>query len=133
MRPRAQVNEEVVIMTTKGEAVAVGVSMMTTSVMADCDHGAVARIKRVIMERDTYPRKWGLGPMARGPRGNGARVASAGLRCPSVVDCTAGPEEEGARRRGQGAQKRDLPDAARGDVRQGGGACCGRGGAAYEL
>mmetsp|Transcript_17934 Transcript_17934/g.55166 ORF Transcript_17934/g.55166 Transcript_17934/m.55166 type:complete len:450 (+) Transcript_17934:191-1540(+) len=59
------VNEECVLMTTKGEAVAVGVSMMTTSVMADCDHGAVARIKRVIMERDTYPRKWGLGPMAQ--------------------------------------------------------------------
>jgi H/ACA ribonucleoprotein complex subunit 4 len=29
-----------------------------------CDHGAVAKIKRVIMERDTYPRKWGLGPKA---------------------------------------------------------------------
>ena len=29
------------------------------------DHGAVARIKRVIMERDTYPRKWGLGPAAQ--------------------------------------------------------------------
>ncbi|KAH8044083.1 hypothetical protein JL720_17213 [Aureococcus anophagefferens] len=58
------VNEEVVLMTTKGEAIAVGIAMMTTSVMADCDHGAVARIKRVIMERDTYQRKWGLGPMA---------------------------------------------------------------------
>ena len=51
-------------MTTKGEAIAIGGAMMTTSVMADCDHGAVARVKRVIMERDTYPRKWGLGPMA---------------------------------------------------------------------
>merc|ERR1712072_500590 len=40
------------------------VVLMTTSVMADCDHGAVARVKRIIMERDTYPRKWGLGPMA---------------------------------------------------------------------
>ncbi|KAJ1452612.1 pseudouridine synthase [Pelagophyceae sp. CCMP2097] len=59
-----EVNEEVVLMTTKGEAVAVAIALMTTSVMADCDHGAVARIKRVIMERDTYPRKWGLGPMA---------------------------------------------------------------------
>merc|ERR1719247_2699717 len=58
------VNEEVVLMTTKGEAIAIGIAMMTTSVMADCDHGAVARVKRVIMERDTYPRKWGLGPMA---------------------------------------------------------------------
>ncbi len=36
---------------------------MTTAVMSTCDHGVVAKIKRVIMERDTYPRKWGLGPM----------------------------------------------------------------------
>merc|ERR1712086_41686 len=28
-------------------------------------HGVVAKIKRCIMERDTYPRKWGLGPMAQ--------------------------------------------------------------------
>lgn len=35
---------------------------MTTAVIATCDHGAVAKIKRVIMERDTYPRRWGLGP-----------------------------------------------------------------------
>ena len=34
---------------------------MTTSTMAICDHGIVAKIKRVIMERDCYPRKWGLG------------------------------------------------------------------------
>jgi len=32
--------------------------------MATVDHGAVAKIKRVIMERDVYPRRWGLGPMA---------------------------------------------------------------------
>ena len=37
---------------------------MTTAVIATCDHGVVAKIKRVIMERDTYPRKWGLGPVA---------------------------------------------------------------------
>lgn len=37
---------------------------MTTGVMATVDHGCVAKIKRVIMERDTYPRRWGLGPYA---------------------------------------------------------------------
>ncbi|KAI7741420.1 hypothetical protein M8C21_000880 [Ambrosia artemisiifolia] len=37
---------------------------MTTAVMATCDHGVVAKIKRVVMDRDTYPRKWGLGPTA---------------------------------------------------------------------
>lgn len=35
---------------------------MTTATIASCDHGIVAKIKRVIMDRDTYPRKWGLGP-----------------------------------------------------------------------
>mmetsp|Transcript_41772 Transcript_41772/g.56938 ORF Transcript_41772/g.56938 Transcript_41772/m.56938 type:complete len:169 (-) Transcript_41772:109-615(-) len=60
-----EVNDEIIMMTTKGEAVAVGIAQMTTSVMATCDHGEVAKIKRVIMERDTYPRRWGLGPMAQ--------------------------------------------------------------------
>lgn len=59
-----EVGEEVVLMTTKGEAVALGIAEMTTAVMATCDHGVVAKIKRVVMDRDTYPRKWGLGPRA---------------------------------------------------------------------
>ena len=60
-----EVDDEVVLMTTKGEAIAVGIAQMTSSVMATCDHGIVAKIKRVVMERDTYPRRWGLGPMAQ--------------------------------------------------------------------
>eukprot|EP01113_Clastostelium_recurvatum_P004926 TRINITY_DN1218_c0_g1_i3.p1 TRINITY_DN1218_c0_g1~~TRINITY_DN1218_c0_g1_i3.p1 ORF type:complete len:543 (+),score=215.99 TRINITY_DN1218_c0_g1_i3:51-1679(+) len=59
------INEEVVLMTTKGEAIAIGIAQMTTAVMATVDHGIVAKLKRVIMERDTYPRKWGLGPKAK--------------------------------------------------------------------
>lgn len=58
------VGEEVVLMTTKGEAIALGIAEMTTAVMATCDHGVVAKIKRVVMDRDTYPKKWGLGPRA---------------------------------------------------------------------
>ena len=38
---------------------------MTTSTMASGDHGCIAKLKRVIMERDTYPRKWGLGPKVK--------------------------------------------------------------------
>lgn len=63
------IDQEVVLMTTKGEAIAVGIAQMTTAVMATCDHGVVAKIKRVIMERDTYPRRWGLGPMAQRKKG----------------------------------------------------------------
>ena len=59
-----EVGEQIVMVTTKGEAVALGIAKMTTSVMATVDHGVVAVIKRVIMERDTYPRRWGLGPIA---------------------------------------------------------------------
>jgi H/ACA ribonucleoprotein complex subunit 4 len=60
-----EVGDECVIMTTKGEAVAIGIAQMTTATMATCDHGVVAKIKRVVMERDTYPRRWGLGPQAQ--------------------------------------------------------------------
>ncbi|CAB4412112.1 unnamed protein product [Rhizophagus irregularis] len=59
-----ELNEEIVLMTTKGEAIALGIALMTTAVMSSVDHGVVAKIKRVIMERDTYPRAWGLGPKA---------------------------------------------------------------------
>lgn len=50
-------DDEVVLMTTKGEAVAVGIATMNSAGMASVDHGSVAKIKRVIMERDTYPRR----------------------------------------------------------------------------
>uniref|UniRef100_A0A915PIB5 Putative H/ACA ribonucleoprotein complex subunit 4 n=1 Tax=Setaria digitata TaxID=48799 RepID=A0A915PIB5_9BILA len=59
-----ELNEEIVIVTTKGEAICLAVALMTTSTMAVTDHGIVAKIKRVIMERDTYARKWCLGPIA---------------------------------------------------------------------
>ena len=58
-----ELNEQIVITTTKGEAVALGIALMTTGTMATCDHGIAAKIKRVVMERDTYPRKWGFGPV----------------------------------------------------------------------
>lgn len=58
------INQEVVLMSTKGEAIALAYAQMTTAEMATVDHGVVAKIKRVIMERDTYPRRWGLGPKA---------------------------------------------------------------------
>jgi H/ACA ribonucleoprotein complex subunit 4 len=64
-----EVDEQIVIVTTKGEAVALAIAQMTTAVMSTCDHGICAKIKRVIMERDTYPRKWGLGPIASKKKG----------------------------------------------------------------
>eukprot|EP00442_Polarella_glacialis_P019242 CAMPEP_0115122168 /NCGR_PEP_ID=MMETSP0227-20121206/46663_1 /TAXON_ID=89957 /ORGANISM="Polarella glacialis, Strain CCMP 1383" /LENGTH=450 /DNA_ID=CAMNT_0002524051 /DNA_START=102 /DNA_END=1454 /DNA_ORIENTATION=- len=57
-----EVGSEIVMMTTKGEAIATGIAQMTTAVIASVDHGVVAVIKRVIMERDTYNMRWGFGP-----------------------------------------------------------------------
>ena len=51
-------------MTTKGEAIALGIAQMSTVELTTCDHGVVAKVKRCIMERDLYPRRWGLGPVA---------------------------------------------------------------------
>jgi len=60
-----EANQEVVLITTKGEAIAIGIAQMTTASMATCDHGVVATIKRVILDRDVYPNRWGLGPKAQ--------------------------------------------------------------------
>merc|ERR1719393_199451 len=62
--PDIEVGKECVAVTTKGEAVAVMVAQMTTAVIAAVDHGVVAVIKRVVMERDTYKMRWGHGPRA---------------------------------------------------------------------
>jgi len=58
------IHEEVILMTTKGEAIALAYAQMSAVEMSSCDHGVVAKIKRVIMERDLYPRRWGMGPVA---------------------------------------------------------------------
>lgn len=57
-----EVGSEIIMMTTKGEAIATGIAQMTTAVISSVDHGVVAVIKRVIMERDTYNMRWGFGP-----------------------------------------------------------------------
>ena len=60
-----EVGDEIVIVTTKGEAVCLAYAQMTTNQIGTCDHGVCAKIKRNIMDRDSYPRKWGLGPYAQ--------------------------------------------------------------------
>lgn len=63
------------------------VALMTTAVISTCDHGVVAKIKRVIMERDTYPRKWGLGPkVTRDPMPSIRRRRASPARQFSFVD-----------------------------------------------
>jgi len=59
-----KVEKEIVLVSTKGEAIALAIAQMTTSQIAIVDHGLVAKLKRVIMDRDTYPNRWGLGPRA---------------------------------------------------------------------
>jgi H/ACA ribonucleoprotein complex subunit 4 len=57
-----EIGDEIVLMTTKGEAIALAIAQMTSAVMATVEYGIAAKIKRVIMDRDTYPRRWGLSP-----------------------------------------------------------------------
>jgi H/ACA ribonucleoprotein complex subunit 4 len=60
-----EIGQQVVLMSTKGEAIALAIAQMTTSTIATCDHGIVTRTKRVIMDRDVYEKKWKLGPFAK--------------------------------------------------------------------
>ncbi|KAH8882853.1 putative rRNA pseudouridine synthase [Thozetella sp. PMI_491] len=57
-------NEEVVLVTMKGEAVAIAISKTSTRNMKSMTHGEVAKVKRCIMERSLYEKQWGTGPKA---------------------------------------------------------------------
>ncbi|VDM04875.1 unnamed protein product [Schistocephalus solidus] len=59
---RIMVKDSTVINAAWG--LACSIAQMTTATIATCDHGLVAKLKRVIMDRDLYPRQWGLGPVA---------------------------------------------------------------------
>ncbi|KAG9246232.1 pseudouridylate synthase family protein [Calycina marina] len=59
-----EVHEEIVLITTKGEAIALAIAQMSTVELSSCDHGTAAKVKRCIMERDLYPKRWGLGNTA---------------------------------------------------------------------
>lgn len=52
--------DTVVIMTSKGEAVAIGTPMVCGAEMKGMIQGFVCKPKRVIMEEGTYPRCWGI-------------------------------------------------------------------------
>jgi H/ACA ribonucleoprotein complex subunit 4 len=104
-----ELGTQVVVVSTKGEAVAIAHAQMTTAQMSTCDHGVAAKTKRVIMERDTYPRRWGLGPKALEKK----KLVAAGKldKYGRVSDAT--PQEwkdnykDYAREGGQGHQKPD--------------------------
>jgi H/ACA ribonucleoprotein complex subunit 4 len=60
-----ELGELVALVSTKGEAIAVAFAQMTTPQLATVEYGVAAKVKRVVMNRDTYPKRWGLGPTAQ--------------------------------------------------------------------
>jgi len=60
-----EVGEEVAVISTKGEAICIAYAQMTSLQLSVVIHGVAAKIKRMVMDRDVYPRKWGLGPHAQ--------------------------------------------------------------------
>jgi H/ACA ribonucleoprotein complex subunit 4 len=53
-------NQLCVIITAKGEAVALATPLVAGSQLQDLESGIIAKTKRVIMEKDLYPRCWGI-------------------------------------------------------------------------
>ncbi|EFC43190.1 predicted protein [Naegleria gruberi] len=60
-----ETGEEIVLITTKGEAIATAYAVMTSIQIQSMDYGVVCKTKRVIMDRNTYPRRWGMGPVSK--------------------------------------------------------------------
>lgn len=48
----------VAILTIKGEAIALATACLTTEEILNVNHGAVATLERVLMDRGTYPKVW---------------------------------------------------------------------------
>jgi len=51
----------VAIFTLKGEAVALAEAQASTEEILSMEHGVVAKVKRVLMPRGTYPKCWKSG------------------------------------------------------------------------
>ncbi|KAH0792103.1 H/ACA ribonucleoprotein complex subunit 4 [Histomonas meleagridis] len=62
--PNIETGDTIILISTKGEAIALAIAQMPSNLIMSLEHGVVANIKRVIMDRGTYPKKWGLGPVA---------------------------------------------------------------------
>ncbi|OAG30559.1 H/ACA ribonucleoprotein complex subunit 4 [Nematocida sp. ERTm5] len=56
--------DTIVLVSPKGEAVALAVALVTSPQLSIMEHGVVCRTKRVIMNKDTYQKQWKLGPQA---------------------------------------------------------------------
>ena len=69
-------------MTTKGEATAIGIAQMNSSTMISCDHGCVAKIKRV-----RTPFWWTeQGELRMGAIGNATGFPSPSVINPIILD-----------------------------------------------
>jgi len=55
----------VAILTLKGEAIALGKAELNTNEILNANHGTVATLERVLMERGTYPKVWKTGSGAK--------------------------------------------------------------------
>ncbi|KAI9661706.1 MAG: centromere/microtubule-binding protein cbf5 [Bathelium mastoideum] len=58
-------NMEIVLVSTKGEAIAIAIALKSSEHLPLDSHGHVARVKRGIMDRALYPKRWGTGPYAQ--------------------------------------------------------------------
>lgn len=58
--PNFDTNSTVVLVTCKGEAVAIATPLVASCQLADMERGIVTKTKRVIMEKDLYPKCWGI-------------------------------------------------------------------------
>ncbi|EHY65272.1 rRNA pseudouridine synthase [Nematocida ausubeli] len=64
--------DTIVLVSPKGEAVALATALVTSPQLSMMDHGIVCKTKRVIMNKDTYQKQWKLGPQTHKKSENAA-------------------------------------------------------------
>mmetsp|Transcript_56005 Transcript_56005/g.114470 ORF Transcript_56005/g.114470 Transcript_56005/m.114470 type:complete len:369 (+) Transcript_56005:4241-5347(+) len=56
-----ETGEEVLLVSSKGEAIAIAQSVINSQSFNGTNSGFIATVKNIIMRRDVYPKEWGLG------------------------------------------------------------------------
>jgi H/ACA ribonucleoprotein complex subunit 4 len=80
------VGEEVVLITTKGEAIAVAIAQMNTANMMSCDHGTVAKVSQGNIQRTVREHKVVLITT----KGKVIAIAFAQMRTANIMSCDHG-------------------------------------------
>merc|ERR1712150_307806 len=115
-----ELNQEIVVTTTKGEAICIALAQMTTATMASCDHGVIATIKKTMVKEgklDKYgkpnestPSNWKQGYTDYGVK---SETVTSNVIAASGLETKSEPiDDAGRKRKRSGGESDSSPNTS---------------------